>query len=243
MEIKKFNPTEAELIKAVEAVKDLKIKGVDDVSGYAVVNDARKKLGKYRIAITKFGKAEREEALAYQRMVLKKEKELLAIVVPKEDEFKQMLNEIDIAKEKEERKVMLPSRKKMLEEINEKMTDDDILNMDDKEFSQFYTDKKTELVEKEAEEKERAKELKRARLDAAKKAREAERARVEKAKIAKEEIEESKAKELARNTIYNKWLKDNNFNEEDFVVEGESFPDLDGTVFTLYKKVSSITIK
>jgi len=58
----------------------LKINGVDDKAGYELVKKARLDLKEKRVLITKTGKAMREQALSFQKAVISKEKELVAIV-------------------------------------------------------------------------------------------------------------------------------------------------------------------
>jgi hypothetical protein len=230
MEIQKFNPTKAEITKAIEEVKDLTVK---DGESYKTVKQAKKKIADYRIAITKFGKEQRAEALAWQREVLRQEKELLEMIEPTETRFKTELSEFDEAKKREERKVLLPSRKKMLEEIELKMTDDELLDMDENEFSTFFTEKKMEYLEekdriakeKEAEKKREA-EIKEAQKQA--KLRERERlARVEERRKEREkqEAEEKAQKEkeekekLEKDKVFQQFLKDNNFNKETDILQ------------------------
>ena len=247
MEIQKFNPTKAEITKAVEEVKDLT---VSDEESYEVVKKAKKKIADYRIAITKFGKEQRAEALAWQREVLRQEKELLAMIEPTETRFKTELSEFDEAKKREERKVLLPGRKKMLEEIELEMTDDELLDMDENEFSTFYTEKKMEYLEekdriakeKEAEKKREA-EIKEAQRQA--KLRERERlARVEERRKEREKQEaEDKARaekeekeKLEKNKVFQQFLKDNNFNKEtDILQQDENEVRLYRIVNTLKK--------
>lgn len=162
METTIFNPGIAELKVMAKKYEDLSIKGVDDVVGYTDVKAARKELGSVRNEITKAGKKAREEYIAKQKSVIKQEKEYLEIIVPLEDKFKEMLTEVDEAKKRKEREALLPTRKKMLSEINFKaFTDNSLLDMDDSEFSQFYMDKKMdydkEVEYKKQQEEERKK--------------------------------------------------------------------------------------
>lgn len=199
-QIEKFNPTKAEIQAAVLEVEGLKINGIDDVAGYEAVKVGKKKLADYRIEITKFGKKQREEAIAWQKEVLRQEKELLAMIEPTEVKLKEQLEGIDHQKKREERRVLLPSRKKMLEEIGAEWTDEEILDMDEKEFASEYGSlrmeydaEKAEKKRKEEEEKRHAEEMEKAKEEAAKKAtEEAER----KAKEELEKVERAKQAEI-----------------------------------------------
>lgn len=93
MEIAKFNPAKEEIQAVVMEVEGLTISGVDDVAGYEAVKAGKKKLADYRIEITKFGKKQREEAIFWQREVLRQEKELIEMIEPTETKLKNALEE------------------------------------------------------------------------------------------------------------------------------------------------------
>jgi len=190
-EITPFNPTKAEIQAAVLEVEGLTISGIDDVAGYEAVKVGKKKLADYRIKITKFGKEQREEALAWQREVLRQEKELIAMIEPTETKLKGELEAVDEEKKRQERAILLPSRKKMLEELQELIpiiSDDEIVAMDEKEFAAFYTEKKMVFVEEQGK-REAAKEAEAKRLE------ELEAAKKEAAENAKKEAEEKAERE------------------------------------------------
>ena len=193
--IEKFNPTKAQIQEAVQEVSGLKIKDLADTPGYEAVKAARKKLGAFRIQITKFGKKQREKALSYQREVIRQEKELLNLIEPEETRLKNQLKKIDEKRIIEERRAFLPARRKMLDSVQVEMVEEEILKMDEKEFTEFYNQKKEDYdreqerkrLEKEAEEK-RKKEIEEAKEEAKKKARE------EAEQKAKEELERAQRK-------------------------------------------------
>ena len=261
-----FKPGIAELTKMAEGYKGLVINGVNDEAGYEAVKTARKELGDVRILITKTGKALRQEALEKQRRVIKDEQEYLKIIVPTEDELKEKLSAIDEEKKRKEREILLPGRKTMIAEIGLEMTDDEILDKDEKEFATFFTEKKMAYLEEQdrkRREKEiadrHAEELEKAKTEAAEKAVAEEKERVERERIKNEEKAEKERKaeiekaaqaekerlaEIERtekNRKYKKWLKDNGFTEE-LRQSGEMHVIRDGNTFTLYKKITSITI-
>ncbi|MDA3837251.1 MAG: hypothetical protein PF542_06545 [Nanoarchaeota archaeon] len=185
-----FKPGLAELQKMATRLKGVKIVDTKDVEGYKNAKEAKTELAKMRIIITKFGKEQRKEARDYASEVIRQEKEHLALIVPVEDDIKKQIDAVDEEKRMEERKVLLPSRKKMLEGIETKMTDEEILLMDEQCFSEHFSQLRNDyLFEKERKLQEREAQLKREKeLEEARKiAREEE---IENAKIAR--IEEKK---------------------------------------------------
>jgi len=186
MEIQKFNPTVAEIKAAVLEVEGLTISGVDDEAGYAAVKVGKKRLADYRIEITKFGKQARQGLLEAQRDIIRQEKELLEMITPTENKLKSEMEAIDEEKKRAERAILLPSRKKMLEELQDiipMISDDEIVALDEKEFSEYYTSKKMAYLE-EKDNRQKAKEAEEKRLA------DLEEARKEAAANAKKEAEE-----------------------------------------------------
>jgi hypothetical protein len=266
-----FKPGIAALQELAMKFKGLKIKGVDDEVGYGLVKDARKELGDMRILLTKFGKSKREEALAFQREVIRQEKEHLDIIVPLENELKAKIEAVDEEKKRAERMILLPNRKKLLEEIGIIVTDEFIISMDEKEFSTYHSEKKMayfeekERIEKEKKAaEEREEEINRERQAAAEAAvvQERERAAREKerqekkAQLAKEDAEMMERKRIQdekddqekteKNRKYKAWLAENGYNkatENDFVVKiGEPIIPNGKKICILFKKVAGITI-
>jgi len=197
-----FKPGIAELREMATKFEGLTINGIDDAEGYKAVKAARKELGDMRILITKTGKAAREEARRYANSVIEQEKQYLGVITPTEDALKAKIEAVDAEKARNERMILLPARKTMLSEIQVEMTDEEILNLDEKQFSEMYTSKKMAYLEEQtrkAQEIERQKqheeEVKRASEEAAKRAtEEAER----KAKEEIERVEREKQAEIDR---------------------------------------------
>ena len=174
-----FRPSIAELHSLADRCRGLEIKGVDDADGYERVKTARKELGDMRIDITKYGKKKRGEALAFQREVLRQEKEHLEIIVPLEDELREKLLAVDAAKARAARVILLPSRRALLNEIASTLSDEEVLDLDEKTFASVYTEMRTKFFERKElerkakeDEKQRKAELKLAEERAAKKATE-----------------------------------------------------------------------
>jgi len=204
MKIQAFNPTKSEIITAVKKVENLTIKNIDDEAGYATVKTAKKTLAGYRTSITKFGKEQRQEAIKWQKEVLRQEKELLFIISPTENKLKGKLEVFDKAKERKEREVLLPTRRKLIDDIEGELNDDEILAMDEKEFAEVYGEMKI-LYDQEQERKKEAKELEKKRLEDLEKAKKQARAeaKIEAEQEKKEAIanEKRKAKEAKQKII------------------------------------------
>lgn len=197
-----FNPTIAEATKIAKQYQGLTIKSVDDKEGYNLVYTGQQELKKLRVAITKYGKEQRQEALAYQKEVIRQEKELLGVITPIEDSLKAERERIDEIKKREERKEFLPVRKKMLTEVEAEVNDDELLGMDDKQFMVFFGKKQAEFTarkEEEKREKEREEQRNRELEEAKKQAVEqAKREVEERARREKKEAERRAKEELER---------------------------------------------
>lgn len=177
LDLEKFNPKKAELLEIVSAYQGLEIKGVDDIKGFQVVDDARKDLKKKRVEIQNTGKALRADAVAFQKAVIKYEDDLVQIIEPLEKSLKEKQDKIGEEKESIARAVKLPGRKSKLAEIDFSMSDDEILKMEDLEFDQFVYNKKVLILQEkekalkaEQEKVEQEKKLELARIEARKEA-------------------------------------------------------------------------
>ena len=195
-----FKPVAVDIPKLVAECKGLKISGVDDTEGYAVVFASLQKLKKARTDITKFAKSLRDEYTHKNRKIREIEGEYVALIEPVENDLKAQREAVDEAKKIAERMVLLPSRKKMLEDISITMTDEEILSFDETSFATMYTNARQVFDEAQAQENARI--LEQARIQ---KEQEAEMARIEKekeeavaqAKIDAEKEALSKAQEAA----------------------------------------------
>jgi len=177
------------------------------------VTEATKELVKIRRNIEAKGKTYRDEANAFNKKVLTKQKEYIGIIEPLETEFKDILKKEEERQALEARKEMLPNRKNQLSLLKiTQPTDEEILAIEDKDWLEFYNQKFAEhedAVKKEEEakieaerQKEREEQIKKEAEERAKKdAEEAlKRAEAEKeAEIAKikqgQEDKERKEKE------------------------------------------------
>jgi len=90
-ELKRFETeheiTEVNLITLADSFKDLKVNGVDDKEGLREVETARKLLKKKRVDIGKISDGLRESAVKFQKAVIAREKELVALIKPTEDKL------------------------------------------------------------------------------------------------------------------------------------------------------------
>ncbi len=75
LDIEKFSPTKAELHSLAE-----KASLITNESSFDEIHAMRMKLRNTRTAIAKTGKLLREDAIKFQRDVIEKEKELIAII-------------------------------------------------------------------------------------------------------------------------------------------------------------------
>lgn len=146
LNLEKFNPTKAEITVIVDKYKALEINGIEDKDGYHAVDEARKELKKVRVNIQKTGKEMREQAVAYQKAVITKEKELVELVEPTEKLLEQRQNLIDEEKEKATRKAVLPERVDRLDAINVIADVDFLLKLDSIEFESYFNDKNAEFL-------------------------------------------------------------------------------------------------
>lgn len=244
--------------------KGLTIKDLDDKEGYEKVFAGIQELTKARTALTGFAKALRDEYTAKNRAIRDIEKNYLEIIEPVETELRAERSRIDEIKKRQERMILLPGRKKMLEDIETTMTDEELLAFDEKAFSVFYNDKKiayleekerqrivkeqAEIREKEIEEAKKkavAEAKAKAKID---KERAIERLKKEQAdKERKAQEEKTRAEERAneeqekaeKNKKYQAWLKRNKYSE----IDKEEFRiERNGNTFTLFIKISQITL-
>lgn len=198
--IEKFDPTQLELTKMVAESKS-----ITELSDPLVIRTMRLDLKNARVSITKKGKELREDAIAYQKAVLAKEKELVAIIEPEEERLAGIEELAKKRKEAEDRVNLLPMRRARIAElsITEEVTDEFLCTLDTVGFQEWTNTvvaaqneaKRLELEAKEREVKEaeariaREKELK----EREEKAREEEKVNAEKrAKEAAEKAEKDK---------------------------------------------------
>ena len=186
MDIIKFDPTFDPTFEKLQSIvaETAKITALDlaDDTQLAVVKGTRIQLRDARVMIEKQGKGMREDALKYQRDVIAREKELIAIIEPEEKRLKAIEEEANTIRERKAREALLPMRREQLLPLGVAFTDETLLDMDNDEFIEFLntsTALKNERDRQEIE-AEKAKLARAAELAAAAEdARVAERARIE----------------------------------------------------------------
>lgn len=196
LNIENFNPTVADINTLVSRYEGLEIKGVDDKAGYVAVDAARKELKKVRVKITNTGKAMREEAVAFQKAVIAKEKELVALVEPTERALEAKQDAIDLEKEKLKRVALLPERHSRFEAIGYEATDEELLLLDDTQFETLFNQKNAEYLA----EKERLIKLEQERIDAENRKLQEQQEAVERERLHQIQIEEAKKEAAKRAT-------------------------------------------
>jgi hypothetical protein len=90
---------EIALVELASKYKGLSIKGIDDKDGYKAVKEARLIMKKARTKIESVAKDLREDAVKFQKMVIERKDELIAIIQPVEDELHATEKRIDEEKE------------------------------------------------------------------------------------------------------------------------------------------------
>jgi hypothetical protein len=190
LNIERFDPTVAELTALVDKTKNLTTVDLKDKEQIAVVRENRIALKNARISIQKKGKELREDAIKFQKAVIVKEKELIAIVEPEEERLEKIESEAKELALREERAKTLPERKERIAtaidgsptEI-EIMTDDQILNIDDNQFDAYINRLTAIKLENVRIENERVAQAERERIEA----EQAEREKAEAEKRAEEQ--------------------------------------------------------
>jgi len=209
LQIEQFSPTKAELSKLVDAAKVLDLPDPSDQVQLRKIKDARLNIRDARIAITKTGKTLREDALKFQKAVIAKEKELVAIIEPEENRLAELEESAEKEKERKERLEVLPHRKERIATIADgiEVSDDELLEMDGTAFENYFNVRvankneadRQRIEAEDLENKKAAAELEREKemRDREERARQEERERLKQEAKAKQEREERQRKEAA----------------------------------------------
>jgi len=129
-----FDPTVEQLQTIVASTKEL------TAGDLPKVHEARMFLRDSRVKIEKKGKEYRAEALAYQKAVIAREKELIAIIEPEEVRLKGIEDAAEAARERAARAPLLPMRREHLAKFEHVLSDDAILDMDNNAFFMLLTE-------------------------------------------------------------------------------------------------------
>ncbi len=127
--------------EALEKVKE-EFSNIDKTN-IEEVSNAVKTLVKMRGLIQKKGKTYRDDANAFNKSVIAKENEYVGIIEPLELEFKEIIEADKQAKIIEARKALLQNKKDQLSLLTaiSKISDEDILAMDDEQWVNFFSGK------------------------------------------------------------------------------------------------------
>ena len=209
LDIKKFDPTVEELNKLATEARAVTLTDVNDKQQRVKVADTRKALKAVRVRITKTGKEMRDGAIRFQKEVIAKEKELVAIIEPEELRLDAIEKEIERAEEAEKMKLLLPVRKQRITSLLhfEAISDDELCSMDIPQFEAYFVKlqqasndieakKLADAREKVDAEAKRLADEKTAR-EREENARREERERIEREAREKKEREDREAKEKA----------------------------------------------
>ena len=147
LELQKFDKAKADLTKLVDGYKDLKIKDVNDDSGYETVKRAKNELVTERGILERLGKSMRDNFTKVNREIMKIQKDVVGIVEPLELELKGKLKAIDNGKIRFRRMNYLESKKDSLKEIELELSDEEILKFSDGDFLDFFAEQKILYLE------------------------------------------------------------------------------------------------
>lgn len=255
--LEKFNPTVWELSTLSDQFKNLKIDWINDTKWYEIVKTAQFQLRDKRLYITKTLKDYRQEAISFQKAVIKQEKDLLWIIEETENKLITERKRVDELKQIEIRKKYLSERKEDCIKVWLDLSDDYLLSLSNDRFNNIVMIKKEENIEEEKrkieiekqkieEEKQviiRKKEIEEAKEEAKKEALIEAEYKIKKQyeeniqRINKqEEIKKAQEeKELKFAKIQN-WLNENNYNPENMLVETNWKTKI------LYKQISTFTL-
>ena len=205
LDIEKFNPPVAQLEKIVSETKLITLDDLGNLAQLKIVKENRMALKNARIGIVKSGKMLRQDALRFQKDVIAKEKELIAIIEPEESRLTELEDKAEEYIEKKKRIELIPQRREHLIELDNdiKVSDEELVAMDGKEYeslcNKVIADKnererlaieaEKEKIEKEKAHLAREKEIK----EAEDRARQEEREKADRER--KEREEETKYKE------------------------------------------------
>lgn len=185
-----FQPAEAQLQDLASRAKAVDVKDIKQV------HDVRIELRDTRIALTKKGKELRDGALQFQKAVIKKEKDLLAIITPEEERLDAIETADKQQKEMELRRAELPSRRAAITAIcgPEAMqpVDEVLLAMDDAQFNEY----RLSIIEKKLENDKIAHENKVRAEEATARAKRDEEDRIAREKLAAEKAEFERQKKV-----------------------------------------------
>lgn len=246
LNIEKFSPTVAELREVAATAAQIELQDPLDKAAVQVVHDMRVALRTARTTITKAGKEMREDALKFQRAVIAKEHELIAIIEPQEERLERLEEDALLVQEREALREFLPRRKERLAALQDgvAITDEELLDMDGTVFEGYFNRRLAEknvADQRKIDDDRRKLNADQEEIDRKKREQEAEergrKQAEEKAEREKKEREARAAAEAAereKDALYQAFLKEHGYNREDFYTTQEI-----GGAITLWKKVAT----
>lgn len=156
--LEKFDPTAGQLHTMIAQTVGITASDLTDLTQLAIVKKNRIALRDARIKIEKVGKDLRSDALAFQKSVIAKERDLIAIIEPEENRLSKIEEEAKALAIKKERMAKLPERKTRLAAMGIVTIDplafgisydDLLLSKDDMEFEVFINEKFAEKNERQ----------------------------------------------------------------------------------------------
>jgi len=191
-DLTKFDITCEALKKEVKKTKDITVDNLEDSVQLERVKRGRIDLRNIEIEIEKQGKSYRDIFTKVNKDIMAKQNELLAITNPELDRLKNIEEQAKAIATRKEREMILPYRREKLAEVDNITDDEDLLEMDDKQFGEYLMLKTEEKDEKERLEKEEADREEQKQIEIAEAKANAKKEAEEKA-----EIEKAEAKKLA----------------------------------------------
>ncbi len=196
--ISEFDPNFEKLAALVAESAGIVEVNLDDSTQLETVKKARIKLRDARVLIEKTGTAYRADALKYQREVIAKEKDLIAIIEPEEQRLKEFEKAADVEKARRIRVAQMPERRQRLESSGFPVDEARILDMDSVAFETHFNELVAEKNRQEKEAADKKAAADKADLDRREAAvKEGER-KLEEEKNAREREEKARADERAR---------------------------------------------
>jgi hypothetical protein len=139
LQLEKFSPTKAELVRMVEETKGLTLSDLADRTQLAKITRARIDLKNMRVKIEKTGKAMRDDANKFRNAVIALENEFVAIIEPEEERLSAIEQRAEAEQLRKERRDLLPHRHERLAAIGDgtEVADEVLLDMDGPEFEGY----------------------------------------------------------------------------------------------------------
>lgn len=239
LDIEKFDPTVTQLTEMVKKTKKVKVTDFEDKKQIAIVHENRIALKGTRVKIEKTGKALRENAVAFQKAVIAKEKELIAIIEPEETRLLALEDEAENLSIKKDRLEKLPSRIQRLTDVDAEIKEEHLLSMDDfafesylnartVEFNRIQNEKAAKIIEEKADKIRKEQEYtenklaaERALIESDRLANEREKQRLENEKTTREREEKAREEERKNAKIEAERKENERIESEKLVKEKE----------------------